>query len=69
MHKRAGELSKPRRFSVCAGIAGHEVIDHDGRPLAVEEFQHEADGIAATLNKAASYGSASLVRAISELSA
>lgn len=55
--QKSKAASPSRRFSICSTISGDTlVIDADGREVATRPFQHEADGICATLNKAAQAG-------------
>lgn len=55
--KQSRATSPARRFSICSTIGGEtQVIDADGRPVATRPYQHEADGICATLNKATQAG-------------
>ena len=45
-----------RRFTTLSGIDGYEVIDADGRTVALRQSERSANGVAHSLNKAASQG-------------
>lgn len=57
-----------KRFTVQPTISGYEIIDFDCRPVATRDFQHEADGVAADLNRAAFGGSLDLAATLAVLS-
>lgn len=61
--------TKPQRFAVQSHAEGHEVVDFDGRPVAVEPDYGLAIETADNLNDAAFVGPSALALAISVLPA
>jgi hypothetical protein len=56
-----------QRFTTATALDGHEVVDRDGRPVAVRATEDDARFEAAFLNNAASLGRVSLATAIANL--
>lgn len=57
----------PRRFATLRAIHGHEVIDHDGRPVAEGLPESDAINLADNLNHTAMAGARAVAGAIAGL--
>lgn len=64
MSRMVKSKKTPTRFSILPAILGHEVIDSDGRAVAVELSKRDARDAAERLNSIAMNGSRAVAAAL-----